>query len=139
MNEIRQTAPQTREEYIEDIAAAVYTFALDNLDTIAESVSGLDGLDIFLNNGGWNSDSVTGNPSGSYTFSTWEAENNIAHNLNTLVEACDKFGQDIGEAIRRGAEYCDVTIRCYLLGEAVALTIERHGADIMKKAGEVIA
>jgi len=133
-----KSAPQNRDEYIEDIAAAVLQYCSDNPETIAEA-DDLEELADLLNEKCWDNDGVTGNASGSYTFSRWEAENNIAHNLDTLVEACGEFGQDIGEAIRKGAEYCDVTIRCYLLGEAVALAIDRHGAEIMQEAGEVIA
>ena len=65
-------------------------------------------------------DSVTGNASGSYTFDTYQAEENICHNLDLLEEACEEFGKDIGEEIKKGAENCDVTIRCYLLGQAIA-------------------
>lgn len=72
----------------------------------------------------WVDDSVTGNGSGSYTFSTWQAEENLCHNMDVLEEACDEFGQDIGEAVKQGAEYCDVTIRCYLLGQAISAAID---------------
>lgn len=63
----------------------------------------------------WIYDGVTGNASGSYTFSTYTAEENLCHNMDLLVDACDEFGQSICDAIERGAEHCDVTIRCYLL------------------------
>lgn len=72
----------------------------------------------------WISDSVTGNGSGSYTFSTWKAEENLCHNMDELEEACNEFGQDIGEAVKQGAEYCDVTIRCYLLGQAISAALD---------------
>lgn len=72
----------------------------------------------------WVDDSVTGNASGSYTFSTWQAEENLCHNMDELEEACNEFGQDIGEAVKQGAEYCDVTIRCYLLGQAIRAAID---------------
>ena len=68
----------------------------------------------------WTDDSITGNGSGSYTFSTYQAEENIAHNMDLLREAIEEFGGDSGEALERGAEYCDVTIRCYLLSQAIA-------------------
>lgn len=67
----------------------------------------------------WIEDSVTGNASGSYTFNAWQAEENIRHNLDLLAEALEAFGEDFGEALERGAEYCDVTIRCYLLAQAI--------------------
>ena len=69
-------------------------------------------------------DSVTGNASGSYYFNTWKAEEALCHNWNLLVEACEEFGQDIGEAVKRGAEFCDVTIRCYLLSQAIAAALD---------------
>ena len=72
----------------------------------------------------WTADEVTGNGSGSYTFSTWQAEENLCHNMDELEDACDEFGQDIGEAVKQGAEYCDVTIRCYLLGQAISAAID---------------
>ena len=72
----------------------------------------------------WTADEVTGNASGSYTFSTWKAEENLCHNMDELEDACNEFGQDIGEAVKQGAEYCDVTIRCYLLGQAISAAID---------------
>lgn len=85
---------------------------------------GRDALEQYLNDELWVDDQVTGNASGSYTFNTWEAEENLCHNMSLLEEACDEFGQDVGEAVKRGAEYCDVTIRCYLLGSAIAEAID---------------
>lgn len=70
------------------------------------------------------SDSVTGNASGSYTFSTWEAEENLCHNWDLLREACEEFGCSMGEYVERGAESCDVTIRCYLLGECLGAALD---------------
>ena len=58
---------------------------------------------------------MTGNASGSYTFTTWRAEENLCHNMDLLDEACAEFGEDVGDAVKKGAEFCDVTIRCYLL------------------------
>lgn len=64
------------------------------------------------------SDSVTGNASGSYTFSTWKAEENLCHNMELLGEALNEFGCD-GSYLEKGAEACDVTIRCYVLGQVL--------------------
>ena len=72
-----------------------------------------------LHNDLWVCDSVTGNASGSYTFSTWQAEENICHNLDLLQTAVEEFGDNLGTAVYKGAEYCDVTIRCYLLGSVL--------------------
>ena len=69
-------------------------------------------------------DGVTGNGSGSYYFNAWKAEEALCHNWDLLTEACEEFGQDIGEAVKQGAEFCDVTIRCYLLGRAVSAALD---------------
>lgn len=63
------------------------------------------------------SDSVTGNASGSYYCNAYKAEEALAHNLDLLKEALNEFGGDFNDALERGAEYCDVTIRCYVLGQ----------------------
>lgn len=63
-------------------------------------------------------DSITGNGSGSYTFNTWEAYRNISHNLDLATEAYENFGYD-GIKFDDGVEAIDVTIRCYLLGQAL--------------------
>lgn len=67
------------------------------------------------------SDSVTGNASGSYTFNTYQAEENLCHNFDLLAEALNEFGYTPGKnfMFEQGAEWCDVTIRCYLLAECL--------------------
>ena len=90
---------------------------------------GRDALEEYLNDELWIDDQVTGNASGSYTFNTWKAEENLCHNMSLLEEACDEFGQDVGEAVKRGAEYCDLTIRCYLLRSAISEAIDELEAE----------
>ena len=63
------------------------------------------------------SDEITGNASGSYTFNRYQAEENICHNMDLLQEACEEF---CCEPKIDNAEWCDVTIRCYLLGEVLS-------------------
>lgn len=72
------------------------------------------------------SDSVTGNASGSYTFNAWKAEENLCHNLELLAEAFREFGSDAWTYIEKGAEACDVTIRCYLLSEALNEVMDEY-------------
>lgn len=89
----------------------------------------LEELEEKLNDELWTVDSVTGNGSGSYTFSTYEAEENICHNLDLLGEALAEFGSGANYLITNGAEAADVTIRCYLLGECIAAALEELEAD----------
>ena len=66
-------------------------------------------------------DSITGNASGSYTFSRWQAEENLCHNLDLLEDTQRFFG------IRPGLndpETCDVTIRVYLLNGCLYEVLE---------------
>lgn len=81
---------------------------------------GRDSVEENFNDELWADDAVTGNTSGSYTFNTYAAEENLCHNMDLLADACDEFGDDVGDAIRRGAEFCDVTIRCYMLRSAIS-------------------
>ena len=97
--------------------------------------SNIEEMREYLNEECWEDDSVTGNMSGSYVFNRAEAEENLCHNMFLLEEACDEFGEDIGEAVRRGAEYCDVTIRCYLLGNAIAEAIDELETEGFFKEG----
>ena len=68
-------------------------------------------------------DAITGNASGSYTFSTWKAEENICHNMDLVQEAYEMFGYK-GIPSDAGAEAMDVTVRCYLLGQALNDVLE---------------
>lgn len=77
-----------------------------------------------LNDDLWVEDSVTGNASGSYTFNTWQAEENLCHNWRLLAEAMEEFGCGDKNVIEEGAEWADVTIRCYLLAQAIAEVLD---------------
>ena len=108
--------------YLENVTNDAKQAILENLNYW--KFSDREELEEVANDELWINDSVTGNGSGSYTFSTWQAEENLCHNMDELEEACEEFGQDIGEAVKQGAEYCDVTIRCYLLGQAISAAID---------------
>lgn len=71
----------------------------------------------------WIDDSVTGNASGSYTFNSYQAKENVMDNMDLCKEALEEFCVDaetIGEKfLNEDWEYLDVTIRCYLLSQAI--------------------
>ena len=108
--------------YLENVTTDAKQAILENLGYW--SFSDREDLEEIANDILWADDSVTGNGSGSYTFSVWKAEENLCHNMDELEEACNEFGQDIGEAVKQGAEACDVAIRCYLLGQAISAAID---------------
>lgn len=103
-----------REAICEDIRTAIN----DNYETADYTREELEEL---LNEDLWIDDSVTGNASGSYTFNRWLAEEYLCHNLDLLQEACEEFccKPDLSNL-----EGCDVTIRCYLLGECIAAVLD---------------
>lgn len=83
-------------------------------------------------------DRITGNASGSYTFSRWAAEENLCHNLYLLEEAAEEFGCNI-DILSDGAEACDVTIRCYLLYSILSEVlddIEEENAEEIERMRE---
>ncbi len=77
----------------------------------------------------WDVDSVTGNGSASYTFSSWIAEEYLCHNWGLLAEALCDLGYEGVNPIEKGAEWCDVIIRCYLLAGAISKAVEELDLD----------
>ena len=107
--------------YFQAVKEDVLNYIQENEITITEE--NREDVEDQLNEDCWMADSVTGNASGSYTFSTWQAEENLCHNWDLLAEALQEFGCDI-DYIKRGAEACDVTIRCYLLSQCITSAID---------------
>lgn len=89
----------------------------------------MEDLEEELNEVLFSEDGVTGNASGSYTFYAWTAEENLTHNLDLAEEACSSFGINLGEAVKKGAEYIDVTIRCYLLSDAISEVLKEYEGE----------
>jgi hypothetical protein len=113
-------------DYREAVKEDILQYINDEINL--EEFDTLDELEEKLNDELWTADSVTGNASGSYTFNTYEAEENICHNWELLEEALAEFGSE-ESPISKGAEWCDVTIRCYLLGECIAAALEEIEDD----------
>lgn len=115
--------------YLEAVTADVLDYIKDEIN-LAEWKGNRDGLEEKLNDDLWTVDSVTGNASGSYYCNAWRAEEALAHNWNVLEEALAEFGQDGVNVIEKGAEWADVTIRCYLLGQAIAEALDTLEDDL---------
>ena len=78
----------------------------------------------------WVEDSVTGNASGSYTFSRYDAEENLCHNWYILEEIAEDGGGDSLDFFN--PEALDVAIRGYLLDDAISEVL-----DEMEDNGEL--
>ena len=112
--------------YFEAVKNAVLDYINEN--EIKVTTSNKDELADSLNDDLWVNDSVTGNGSGSYFFNTWKAEEALCHNLDLLGEACEEFGST-ADLLKDGAEACDVTIRCYLLPQAISEALDELEED----------
>lgn len=112
----------------------------DVLDWIRDSIAGgyinprdyadRDELAEELNDTLWVEDSVTGNGSGSYTFNSAKAHECLTGNEDLLKDALEEFGctEDskslVDHFLNGDWEWFDVTVRCYLLGQAIDAALE---------------
>ena len=82
----------------------------------------------------WINDSVTGNASGSYFCNTYKSKECVLDNMDLLNEMCQNFGieaETIGEKFLNGEwEWMDVSIRCYLLGQAISEALDEIEAEL---------
>lgn len=114
-------------DYLEQVTADVRDYVEQEIDLL-EWAGDRDGLEEKLNDDLWTCDSVTGNASGSYTFNRVQAQIYVLDGMDELQEAVNEFRIDsetIGEKfLKSDWEYFDVTIRCYLLGQAIAAVLD---------------
>ena len=110
-----------RYDYFAAVKEDVLNYINDN--GIMVTTEYRDVVEQYLNDTLFTCDSVTGNASGSYTFNAWTAEEYLCHNIELKKEAVTDFGCDMNY-LGRGAEACDVTIRCYLLGQAISEVLD---------------
>nr|DAR52986.1 MAG TPA: hypothetical protein [Bacteriophage sp.] len=108
--------------YLEAMKNDITEYINDNINLA--DYADRDELESYLNDELFTEDSVTGNASGSYYCNSWKAEEALAHNWDLLAEALEAFGQDGTDILKEGAEAMDVTIRCYLLGQAIGEALD---------------
>lgn len=117
-----------------------YEMELDIKDYIEQEINLKDytreDLEEKLNEDLWCYDGVTGNASGSYYCNAWRAEEAISHNWDLLEEALEEFGQSDINPIEKGAEWCDVTIRCYLLSRCISEVLNNIDDEDFKQEDE---
>lgn len=107
--------------YLEQVTSDAKEAILERMDEW--DFSDRDELEQVANDTLWTDDSVTGNASGSYYCNAWKAEEALCHNWDLLADAIEDFGGDT-DILQQGAEACDVTIRCYLLGQSIAAALD---------------
>lgn len=102
---------------------------IDNEVTLSD-YNDKDELCQYLEDDLWTENSITGNASGSYTFSRYDAEENLCHNWDILEEIADDWGSDALDFFN--PESLDVAIRCYFLNDAITEVL-----DEMEDNGEL--
>ena len=101
---------------------------IDNEVDLTEWKEDRDGLEEKLNDELWAFDSVTGNGSGSYTFSRCKAAEHVFDDMETVAEALEEFcveAETIAEKfLAMDWEYFDVTARCHVLAQAISTVLD---------------
>lgn len=119
------------EELKSDIKNYINEVASDYMDC-----EDMDELRDSLYDNLWDEDSVTGNGSGSYTFNREKAKEYVSDNMDLMVEAykdLDSIESLVDDLEALDFETIDVTIRCYLLSQALDEVLE--DGDFLKKVG----
>ena len=101
-------------EYIEETKENAKEYIKENWEYLKDKTMEEVHDDLFI------ADAVTGNGSGSFTFNSYDAKQNVSGLIfdEYFINALEwNFGQDLGELIKRGAEIVDVTARCLALYE----------------------
>ena len=117
----------TNYNYLENIKADVKEYINNEINL--KDFTDREELEQNLNDTLWTEDSVTGNASGSYYCNSWKAEEALAHNWDLLAEAMKEFGCEV-DLLEKGAEWADVTIRCYLLGQAIGEVLDEMEEEL---------
>ena len=112
--------------YLLEMTKDVVIYIADEIKL--ENFSDREELESYLNDELFTEDSVTGNASGSYTGSSYQAKEYVTDNMNLLNYAVDDDFIDrdtVGEKfLDEDWEYFDVTIRCYLLGQVISNVLD---------------
>lgn len=89
-----------------------------------------------LNDDLWVEDSVTGNGSGSYTFDRHKSYENVEGDpdaMDYIRDLVSEFGVDAETVAEKfldeDYDYWDVSIRCYLLGQAIGEALDQLGIE----------
>ena len=119
--------------YLEAMKSDIMDYIHNDVNT--NEFTSREELEERLNDDLWNADSVTGNASGSYHCNSNKSMECVLDNMDLLEEMCGEFGIDnetIGKKFLEGAwEWMDVSIRCYLLGQAISEALDEMEDDLI--------
>jgi hypothetical protein len=119
-------------DYLANVKSDIFDYILEKYSSANEFLSlcnsDPEGVEEELEDELWTADSVTGNGTGSYTMSSLKASQNLVGNWGLIQDVIDEFGLPEKDKIA-DPEFWDVSIRCYLLSDAlgeVIKFIKRH-------------
>ena len=109
-----------RYDYLENVKADVLEYIKENYEKEDYANLDYDELydEMFLE------DSITGNASGSYYCNEYKAQECLIGNFDLIRESLEYFGNNVIDIELLNGEWLDVTIRCYLLGQALQEVLE---------------
>ena len=116
----------TTYNYLEAMKQDVKEYIEENINATDYEIK--EDLEEDLNDTLWTEDSVTGNASGSYTFNRATAKKYVDENkdlINDMMEEFDCKEKVANWWIEDNYEAIDVSIRCYLLGQAISEVLEK--------------
>ena len=114
--------------YLEAVISDAKQAILENLNDW--NFADREELEEIANDSLWADDNVTGNGSGSYTFNREAAKEYVTRSddgMDTLRDAVREFcceHEAFTAFLEENWEDLDVTIRCYLLGQAISAALD---------------
>lgn len=123
--------------YFEEMKQDIRKYIDENIDKenlTEELENGVNGAFDMLYDDMFVADEITGNASGSYTFNSYTARNYVLDNMDLLNEALTEFCEPADvitdKFLNENWEYFDITIRCYMLGQALTEVLEEIEEEI---------
>ena len=120
--------------YLEAMVDDIKDYIDENINL--DEFEGRQELEEKLNDDLWVEDSVTGNGSGSYTFDRHKSYENVQGDpdaMDYIRDLVSEFGVDAETVAEKfldeDYEYWDVSIRCYLLGQAIGEALDQLGIE----------
>lgn len=116
-------------DYMEEMKEDIKNYLEEHKDYIdADTLKDKDYLWQELNDACWMADDVTGNASGSYTFNSYKAKEYVTENMDYVLEMVREFcidSETVAEKfLNEEWEWFDVSVRCYLLGQAITEVLD---------------
>lgn len=128
----------TNYNYLETMVEDIKSYIRNNPELDRNDLEyGKEELEQKLHDDLWVNDNITGNASGSYFCNSYKSMECVLDNVDLLQEMCKEFGieaEEIGKRfLNEEWEWMDVSIRCYLLSQAISQSLDEIGEELEKE------